>query len=207
MNVSASYVGSIDGLLALLHGEAGLAGSHILDEESGEYNLPILRRLFQGQPLCVVTLAGREQGLIVPAGNPLGLAGWADLARPGLRFINRGPGSGTRTLLDHGLRCEGIWPQGILGYDWVAPTHLAVASAVAGGQADTGLGLYAAARAYGLGFVPLADERYDLVLRSEDRNQPPIARLLEIIGSDGYKAILARLGGYDTKQTGNETYI
>ena len=109
------YVGSLDGLLALLHGEAGLAGSHLLDEESGEYNVPVLRRLFIGVPLCLVTLAEREQGLILARGNPLRVGGYPDLARPQVRYVNRQPGSGTRSLLDHSLRRQAVNPAEIRG--------------------------------------------------------------------------------------------
>jgi putative molybdopterin biosynthesis protein len=184
-----------------------LAGAHILDEESGEFNLPILRRLFLGQSLCVVTLAEREQGLIVPRGNPCGLLGWVDLAQPSLRFINRQPGSGTRTLLDYHLRLEGIPPQRIAGYASIAPTHLAVAAAVADGQADAGLGLFAAARAYGLDFVPLARERFDLILPAENRHRLPLTAVLETLRTDEFRAVVAQLGGYDTARMGEETAI
>ena len=204
---TASYVGSLDGLLALLHGEALLAGTHILDEETGEYNLPILRRLFVGQRLSVVTLAEREQGLIVPRGNPQGVKSLAELAGTGLRFINRQPGSGTRTLLDYHLQRAKIPAQSIAGYNSVAPTHMAVAAAVVEGRADVGLGLVAAARAYGLGFVPLASERYDLVLLAEDRALTPVSMLLDIIAKPGYRAVVAELGGYDTTHTGEERSI
>ncbi len=202
--ITASYVGSLDGLLALLHGDATLAGAHILDEESGDYNLPILRRLFVGQALAVITLAERQQGLIVARGNPLGIKNLEDLGRPGLRFVNRQPGSGTRTLLDYHLRRKHITPQSITGYSSVVPTHLAVGAAIVEGRADVGLGLVAAARAHGLGFIPLARERYDLIMRAEDRRCEPVATLLKIIGKPEFKAVVAELGGYDTTRTGEE---
>ncbi|MCX6028794.1 MAG: GntR family transcriptional regulator [Chloroflexi bacterium] len=207
LSITASYVGSLDGLLALLHGEAGLVGAHILDEATGEYNLPILQRLFLGQRLCVVTLAEREQGLIVPPGNPLGLAAWTDLARPGLRFVNRQPGSGTRTLLDHHLRLAQIAAGSISGYDFVVPTHLAAAAAVQEGQADVALGLYAAARAYGLDFVPLAHERYDLICLAGDETRPPLDAVLTMLRTTEFRAVVAQLGGYDTRHTGETTCI
>jgi len=205
--ISACFVGSLDGLLALLHGEADLAGAHILDEESGEFNLPILRRLFVGQPLRVITLVERVQGLIVSPGNPLGLRSWADLARPRMRFINRQPGSGTRTLLDYHLRLERIPPPSIDGYASLALTHLAAAASVADGLADAGLGLMAAARAYGLGFVPLARERFDLVLLARDRDRPPIAQLVDLLATEVFRAEVAQLGGYDARRMGEETEI
>ena len=198
------YVGSLDGLLALLHREAGLAGSHLLDEESGEYNLPVLRRLFVGFPLCLVTLAEREQGLILARGNPRRIQGYADLAQPELRFVNRQPGSGTRSLLDHSLRLQAVNPAEIRGYERVVPTHLAVAAAVAEGSADAGLGIRAAARAFDLDFLPLARERYDLVLMAADRDSSPIAELLGVLRSAAFRAVVRQIGGYDTASTGEE---
>ncbi len=200
-------MGSLEGLLALLQGETGLAGAHIIDEESGEYNLPILRRLFIGQPLCVVTLVEREQGLIVPPGNPRQLERLSDLTQPDLRFVNRQPGSGTRTLLDHLLRQEGLPAENIQGFASAAPTHLAVAAAVVAGQADAGLGILAAAKAYGLSFVPLAQERYDLILHAEDRHRAPVASLIDLIRAPAYQAVLGQMGGYDLTHSGEETYL
>jgi molybdate-binding protein/DNA-binding transcriptional regulator YhcF (GntR family) len=205
---TASYVGSLDGLLALLHGEVALAGAHILDEETGEYNLPILRRLFPGGQVRTVTLAEREQGLIVAAGNPKRIGSFADFARPDVRFVNRQAGSGTRTLSEHHLRRAGIAVASIAGFDRVVDTHLAVAAAVAEGGAtggaDAGLGVYAAARAFGLDFVPVAKERYDLVLLAADRRRPPLSWLLDTVASPGFRAVVAELGGYDTAKTGEE---
>jgi molybdate-binding protein/DNA-binding transcriptional regulator YhcF (GntR family) len=200
--VEPRYVGSLDGLLALLHGEAALAGAHLLDEESGEYNLPVLRRLFIGVPLCVVTLAEREQGLIVGRGNPQGIGGFADLMR--VSIVNRQVGSGTRTLLDHHLHRLGLAAGRIAGYDRAASTHLAVAAAVADGSADAGLGIRAAARAFDLEFLPLARERYDLVLAAADRERSPLSEILTVLGSAEFRAVAAQIGGYDTARTGEE---
>ena len=207
LQVTARYVGSLDGLLALYHGEADLAGAHIVDEETGEYNLPILRRLFPHHVLCVVTLAEREQGWIVPHGNPRRLHTWGDLAQPGLRFVNRQPGSGTRTLLDYHLSREGIATASITGYGTTANTHLAIAAAVAEGRADVGLGLYAAARAYGLDFVSLARERYDLALPERTRNRLPLGPIIDSIRNPDFRAVVAELGGYDTTHSGTEVSI
>jgi len=207
LDLSVSYVGSLEGLMALWRGDAALAGAHLLDEETGEYNLPILRRLWPGQPLCVVTLAERQQGFMVPQGNPRRLQTWRDLTQPQLRFANRQPGSGTRALLDHHLRRESIPPQTIAGYSAALPTHSAVAAAVAEGRADAGLGLLAAARAYGLDFVPLARERYDLVLHGEDRDRAPLRDLLDLARSAEFQAVVTELGGYDVRQSGREIVL
>jgi molybdate-binding protein len=201
------YLGSLDGLLHLLRGEAGLAGAHLLDEETGEYNLPILRRLFVGQRLCVVTLAEREQGLIVAAGNPKKLASLQDLARPDVRIINRQPGSGTRALLDYHLRCFNIPARSVAGYEREAATHTAVADSVARGQADAGLGLQAAAHAFGLGFIPVARERYDLVMLADARTLPPLSWLLDSISTSSFRTVVAALDGYDAAHTGEEVYV
>jgi putative molybdopterin biosynthesis protein len=202
-----SYVGSLDGLLALLHRETGVAGTHILDEETGEYNLPILRRLFVAGGLCVVTLAERVQGVMVAPGNPLRITSVADLARAGVRFVNRQPGSGTRALLDYNLRRLDLEPARIAGYDRVVTTHMAVAAAVTDGTADAGLGVLAAARAFGLDFVPVAKERYDLVLWAQDRTSPPLSWLLGALRSEEFRAVVGAMGGYDTTHTGEESLL
>ena len=175
-----------------------------MDEESGEYNLPVLRRLFVGFPLCLVTLAEREQGLILARGNPLRIGGLEHLTRPKVRYVNRQPGSGTRSLLDHSLRRQAVNSAEIQGYDRVVSTHLAVAAAVAEGSADAGLGIRAAAKAFDLDFLPLARERYDLVLAATDRDCSPIAELLEVMAGKEFRAVVAQIGGYDTARTGEE---
>jgi putative molybdopterin biosynthesis protein len=206
LTTTTAFVGSLDGLLALLHGEADLAGAHILDEATGQWNIPILQRVFPGRRFCAVTLAEREQGLIVASGNPLRLGAWVDLGRTGLRFVNRQPGSGTRTLLDLQLRRAGIAAEGISGYDFVVPTHLAAAAVVAEGRADAALGLYAAARAYDLAFVPLASERYDLVFALGSRSQWLFNTVLDVLRSAEFQSLVMQLGGYGTRLTGKEIH-
>lgn len=205
--IEVRYVGSLDGMMALVHGDVGLAGTHFLDEETGEYNIPTLRRLFVGQRLCIVTLGERQQGLIVQRGNPKGLTRFADLARPGVRIINRQAGSGTRRLLEHHFYKLGISTDAITGYTDEVTTHLAVAEAVARGQVDVGVGLLAAARAFELDFVPLARERYDLVLLARDRILAPLNWLLDMVRSPEFRGVVSHLGGYDTRLTGQEIYI
>ena len=173
-------VGSLSGLVALRDGLCHLSGCHLLDPDSGEYTLPWIERVLPGQAVEVVRLVHREQGLIVAAGNPLGVEGLADLPR--LRYVNRQRGAGTRVLLDHELEPVGIEPASVDGYEREEPTHLAVAAAVAAGRADTGLGVMAAARAFGLDFVPVAREPFDLVMRP---GEPAVAPLLELMRDDG----------------------
>ncbi|MHB1134812.1 MAG: molybdopterin biosynthesis protein [Chloroflexota bacterium] len=200
--LSSANVGSLGGLAALRRGEAHLAGSHLLDPATGEYNVADVRRALPGREVVLVNLVHREQGLLVPPGNPKDIQTLADLAREDVTFVNRQREAGTRVLLDYALGQTGLQPRQIRGYERVEYTHLAVAAAVAGGRADVGLAIMAAARALGLDFVPLARERYDLVIPREHYNTPPLQALLATIRGDDFKAEAAALGGYDTTQTG-----
>jgi putative molybdopterin biosynthesis protein len=190
-------VGSLGGLVALRDGLCHVAGCHLLDPETGDYTLPWIARVLPGAELEVVRLVDREQGLIVAPGNPLGIAGLEDLAR--LRYVNRQRGAGTRVLLDHRLAQAGIAPGDVDGYEREEPTHLAVAAAVAAGRADAGLGVLAAARAFGLGFVPVAHEPFDLVMRP---GEPAVAPLLALLADAEFRAQVEGMGGYSTAETG-----
>ncbi|MBI2756293.1 MAG: molybdopterin biosynthesis protein [Chloroflexi bacterium] len=201
-SLASSNVGSLGGLLALARGEAHLAGTHLLDEASGVYNQAAVQRYVPRRRTVLVTLAGRVQGLLVPRDNPLRLGSLADLALPGVRFVNRQRGSGTRVLLDYRLRLDGIDPTAIAGYEREQYTHLAVAADVASGAADVGLGILAAARALDLDFVPLFQERYDLAIPREHYDAPILAPLLEILRGEGFRAEVEALGGYDCQQMG-----
>ena len=201
-SLSSSNVGSLGGLMALRRGESHLAGSHLLDEESGEYNLPFVRRYLRGRDVVVVNLVRRVQGLIVAPGNPLSVTSLADLRRPDVAFVNRQRGSGTRVLLDYKLAGLGIDPDKIRGYDREEYTHLAVAASVAAGGADTGLGILSAARALDVDFVPLMSERYDLVVPREFYDSDLLRPLFKLIRSDAFRGAVDGLGGYDTSSTG-----
>jgi putative molybdopterin biosynthesis protein len=202
VTLASSNVGSLGGLVALRDGLCHLAGSHLLDPASGEYTLPYLDRILGGRPVAVIRLAHRDQGLIVQPGNPLGLTEIKDLARAGVRYVNRQRGAGTRVLLDHQLRLLGISPEAVDGYQREQHTHLAVAAAVAAGRADTGLGIMAAARAFGLDFVPVTREPYDLVVPVAARDGPLLAPLWALLDSDPFRAEVAALGGYATEEMG-----
>ncbi|MCC7367850.1 MAG: GntR family transcriptional regulator [Chloroflexi bacterium] len=193
---------SLDGLFALARGTTDLAGCHLLDPETGDHNVSFVRRLLPGETVLLVTLAHRQQGLIVRPGNPRGIHGIADLARPGITIVNRHRGSGTRVLLDDALGRAHIDPLTLAGYDREEATHLAVAGAVAAGTADTGLGILAAARAYGLDFVPVARERYELALRPVTASLPAVQHVLETLRSADFRAVVTALGGYDTSESG-----
>jgi putative molybdopterin biosynthesis protein len=179
-----------------------------LDEETGEYNASWVRRLLPGRQVRLLTLAWRQQGLILRPGNPKKIGGLEGLFHPGVVFINRQRGSGTRVLLDYLLRRGGLKATGITGYDREEGSHLGVASAVASGAADAGLGLQAAAGALGLEFVPVAEERYDLAFLPELDADPRLVLLREILAGDPeFREAAMSLGGYDLRDTGKEVTL
>ena len=194
---------SLAALQSLARDEAHAAGIHLWDPEASEYNLPYVRRELTGRKVIVVTLSQWQQGLIVAHGNPKGITGVADLSLPEVAIVNREPGSGSRVLLDARLREAGIAPNQVRGYGRQVPTHLAVAEAVARGAADVGPGILAAARALGLDFVPLQEERNDLVIPSEYVDAPPVQALLELAANPTFCAEVEALGGYDSSAAGH----
>ena len=197
-----SYTGSLGGLMALAQGKADLGGCHLWDAESDTYNIPFVRKLLPGKPAWLVTLAHRRVGLITPPGNPARLGGLQDLLRPGLRFVNRNPGSGTRVWLDAQLKRVGIGGSQIKGYGLEKTTHYEVAQAVAEGTADCGLGIEAAALSFGLGFTLLTTEAYELVIPAETWQKPAVQALVDWLQTPQAKEAIAGLGGYDTAATG-----
>lgn len=195
-------VGSLDGLIALRQGLADVAGCHLLDADTAQYNTPYVRHLFPDRPAVEVTLAFREQGLIAAPGNPLGITG-LDALSGGLRLANRNPGSGTRVWLDRELRRLGIDTAAIAGYRQALPTHDAVAEAIAGGSADVGLGIRAAAERHGLHFIPLFQERYDLVVAEDRLDDPGLQCFLDPLDTKRFKDLLRTMPGYDAEHTGD----
>jgi molybdate-binding protein/DNA-binding XRE family transcriptional regulator len=195
-------MGSQPALDALARGEAHLAGSHLRDQSSGEYNLPQARRALGPTGGLVVAFARWEQGFVLAPGNPLALRTPADLARPGARLINREPGSGSRALLDELLARAGVSPEIVTGYDQTVASHLAVARTIADGAADVGIGLEAVARAYGLAFVPLTTVHFDLIVPRDQLDHPTAALLLEHLQSRALRADLRSLPGYDVGALG-----
>jgi putative molybdopterin biosynthesis protein len=203
ITLASSNVGSLGGLVALRDGLCHIAGSHLLDPATGAYTLPFVDSLLGAGPdIAVVRLVHRDQGLIVPPGNPRGLTGIEDLAKPGLRYVNRQRGAGTRALLDHELAQHDIDPARVSGYTREEHTHLAVAAAVAVGRADTGMGIQAAARAFNLDFVPIAREPYDLVLRANMMEDDLLAPLWALLERPDFQAGVEALGGYSCGETG-----
>ncbi len=200
--LSSANVGSLGGLVALRRGEAHLAGSHLLDPETGDYNGRYIDQYLPGRDVALVTLVRREQGLIVPPGNPQAIESLDDLAREDVTFVNRQRGAGTRLLLDYELGQRGIDPARVRGYEREEYTHLAVAAAVASGTASCGLGVRAAARALGLDFVTVGWERYDLVIPREHYESELLKPLLALLHDDEFRAAVAALPGYDVEPMG-----
>ena len=200
--LTSANVGSLGGLVALRRGETHFAGSHLLDVESGEYNLPYIREYLPDVPVRVVALVGREQGLVVARGNPKGIYTLGDLTNPELRFVNRQRGAGTRILLDYQLHQLGISPESIPGYPQEEYTHLTVAAAVASGRADCGLAIAAAAQALALDFIPLFKERYDLVIPLEYADSELLAPLMDLLADSEFRTMVAALPGYDLAPMG-----
>ncbi len=207
LSLSSAHVGSMGGLMALKKGEAHIAGTHLLDEETGEYNVSSVKRLLSDRRIILVNLVYREQGLLVLKGNPKNIRGFEDLTREDVVFINRQAGAGTRLLTDKHLREFRIKPEDVKGYEREEYTHMGVASAVLTGIADTGLAILASAKALGLDFIPVAKERYDLAIPFEFYDTDMIKALLSIIREDSeFRAMVAKLGGYDVSDMGKIMY-
>jgi putative molybdopterin biosynthesis protein len=190
------------GLIAIRKGICHIAGLHLLDTETGEYNVPYLRRYLKGVRISLFHLVLREQGLIVQKGNPKGIKRIMELARNDISFVNRQAGSGTRILLDYNLVRSGLSPEAVKGYGHEEFTHMSVAVDVLSGAADCGMAIYAAARALDLDFIPLDREQYDLVIPTAYLQDPNIQAVLETIRSRKFRDRAAALGGYDPSRSG-----
>jgi len=203
LSFSSAHVGSMGGLLALKRGEAHCAGTHLLDEATGEYNVSYIKKLLPDTRIVLVNLVHRTQGFIVPKGNPKNIRGFEDLIRDDVTFVNRQTGAGTRLLTDLYFKRLGIDPKTVKGYHHEEFTHMAVAAAVLSGAADTGLGVLSAAQALDLDFVPVASERYDLAILAEYYNDPMLQALLGIIREDtAFRDQIRSMGGYDVSDMG-----
>jgi putative molybdopterin biosynthesis protein len=207
VRISSAHVGSMGGIMAIKRGEAHIAGTHLLDEETGEYNISFIRRFLKNIPLQLINLCYREQGLMVAKGNPKNIRGFKDIASEKHIFINRQNGAGTRLLTDKVLQDEGIDSSEIAGYDHEEYTHMSVAASVANGSVDAGLGIRAAANALGLDFLPVALERYDLIVPGRHLQDSKVAVVIDLIRTNRvfHEAILA-LGGYNLRDCGNIMY-
>lgn len=203
LTLSSSHVGSMGGLMAVKRGVCHFAGSHLLDTEDGSYNVFYIEKFLPEKPVHLINLVFRDQGLILPKGNPADIKGIEDLNRKNVRFMNRQSGSGTRILLDYRLKELGIDPNDINGYKNEEFTHMSVAVAVLSGSVDVGLGIFAAANALNLDFIPIVTEQYDLVIPDEFIDTKNIQILLNTITSSSFKERVTALGGYHTHQTGD----
>ncbi len=205
-SLSSSHVGSMGGLAAVRKNLCHIAGTHLLDTTDGSYNISYIRKYLPETPVHLVHLVRREQGLIIPPGNPKQIKGIQDLTREDIVFINRQAGSGTRVLLDYHMKKAEIDAHDINGYENEEFTHMAVAVAVLGETADTGLGIKAAATALGLDFIPVATESYDIVIPEKFVDTPQVKMLLEIVASAEFTAKVGELGGYHTENTGKHIW-
>jgi len=200
--MSSTHVGSMGGIMAVRRGETHIAGVHLLDEGDGSYNTSFIKRYFPNGGVRLVECVGRTQGLMLPPGNPQGIRSLEDLSREGLRYVNRQKGSGTRILIDYLCKKNGIHTAGIYGYDREEFTHTSVAAQIAAGTADAGMGIYSAAQLYGLDFLPICMEQYDLLIPDSAFDTPMVQRLLEVLGGSAFRARLEKLGGYRLEHPG-----
>jgi molybdate-binding protein/DNA-binding transcriptional regulator YhcF (GntR family) len=207
LKIHVTNAGSLGGLIALQEERAHLAGIHLLDEETGEYNYPYVKKVLPGREVAIVHLAYRIQGLMFARGNPKNIKGIADLKRKDVTFVNRQKGAGTRVLLDIHLRQLGITPKDIKGYDKELDTHTAVGLAIAHGEADAALGIEAAARSCNIDFLPLFRERYDLIIPIANYRSELLAPLLRAVTSEEFRVVVNKAGGYDTSQTGATSFL
>ncbi|WP_285769060.1 helix-turn-helix transcriptional regulator [Peribacillus sp. SI8-4] len=198
-----SHKGSLNGLISMYNGEADIVSLHMFDGDTGEYNLPYIKKILVGYPYVLLNLLSRKAGLYVRKGNPFNLAAWTDLTNDKLTFINRERGSGARILLDEQLRINKIPAKSLKGYENEESNHLSVASAVSSGAADVGVGIEKAAKLVGVDFVPLITERYDLVLLKTLKNEELIKTVKTIVASIPFQAEIDALGDYDISKTGS----
>jgi len=204
LRVLRAYTGSYSSLVSLYYGKVQVATAHLWDSDTGQYNVPYVRRLLPGIPTVIIHLAYRMQGFYVAKGNPKKIQSWADLKRPDITMINREKGAGSRVLLDEHLRLLGIDSRTINGYRRESQSHMALASTVGRGAADVALGNEKiASQVESIDFIPLQKERYELVIKKEDLYLPSIQMMLEILRSDEYKNEVIGIGGYDVSEMGN----
>jgi putative molybdopterin biosynthesis protein len=200
MSLSSTHVGSMAGLMALQRKETTIAPIHLLDEDSGEYNISYIKSMFPENSMALIKGVGRVQGILVKKGNPLKVKGFEDLTR--VRYVNRQRGAGTRLLFDHYLKAQGISTTQIIGYEREAATHMAVAAAVRSDSADAGMGIMSAARSMKLDFIPVGNEEYDFAIRRCDLDSPSVKAFIATLQSAKLKDNVLQLGGYETEHCG-----
>jgi putative molybdopterin biosynthesis protein len=205
--IFSANTGSTEGLTALEKGYTDIAWSHLLDPETGEYNIPYLEKLVPSVKAVVVNLFFRELGFVIARGNPMRIAGFEDLTREGVRFVNRQAGSGTRLLLDHHLEKAGISAERIAGYSDEVFTHIEVGLAVLSGGVDTGIATEAVSGLLGLDFIPITRERFDMICDQSVFFQKGVQALMETLGGEEFRKRVGHLGSYDFKSAGRILYV
>ena len=202
--MSSSHVGSMGGIMAIRRGEAHAAGCHLLDTATGEYNLAFIRKYFPKGGVRLIRCVGRQQGMMVAKGNPLNIQKFSDIAKEGIRYVNRQKGSGTRILTDYLCKQDNLDVASIYGYDREELTHTSVAAQIVSGSADAGMGIYSAAKLYDLDFIPICIEEYDLIVPDHAWNTPQVQRMIETMKSEEFKTKILALGGYTVENPGEE---
>lgn len=207
LSITPSYIGSLEGLMMLYRGSADIAAVHLLDPTSQQYNLPFIRQLFVHEPITVMRLASREQGMIVAKGNPKNITAVKDLTRNDITIVNRQKGAGTRFLLDSFLAAEKLDPTAVKGYENEEWNHLGAAAHISRGTADAALGIKCAASQLGLDFIPLTKEQFDLVFRWTPANKESLQHLIDLIQLTNFKESIEDLDGYDAEEFGKIIYL
>ena len=200
--MSSSHVGSMGGIMAIRRGEAHAAGCHLLNTQDGSYNRSFMKKYFPRGDVKLVRCVGRQQGLMVARGNPLNIQKFSDIAAEGVRYVNRQKGSGTRILTDYLCKQENLDTSAIYGYDREELTHTSVAAQIVSGSADAGMGIYSAAKLYGLDFIPICIEEYDLIIPDHAWETPMVRQLIATLKSDGFRDKILSLGGYTVENPG-----
>ncbi|MGM7723653.1 substrate-binding domain-containing protein [Metabacillus sp. Hm71] len=201
-----TYEGSLNSLLAMYRGECDIVSLHMFDGDTGEYNVPFVRKILIGFQYTIINLVSRKAGFMVQRGNPQNLTTWNDLKKKNIRLMNREIGSGARILLEEQLRINNISHSEILGYENAETSHLSVASSIVSGKADVGIGIEKVAKMVGLDFIPLITERYDLVMIHNQQNQEIIEIVEGILRTASVKEEIQSLGDYDVSETGQVVY-
>ena len=200
--MSSSHVGSMGGIMAIRRGEAHAAGCHLLNTENGEYNIAFMKKYFPKGGVKLIRCVGRQQGMMVAKGNPLNIQKFSDIAKEGVRYVNRQKGSGTRILTDYLCKQDNLDAASIYGYDREELTHTSVAAQIVSGSADAGMGIYSAAKLYDLDFIPICIEEYDLIIPDHAWDTPMVQQLLATLKSEAFKEKILSLGGYTVENPG-----
>ncbi|EMA6344058.1 substrate-binding domain-containing protein [Bacillus cytotoxicus] len=205
-NILRAYQGSLASLIKMYHGERSVVSLHLFDGDTKEYNIPYVKRILVGQPCVVINLLARNVGFYVQKGNPNEIQNWSDLVKPSIQFVNREKGSGIRVLVDEQLRIQSLSKEHVQGYEWEESNHFGVASQIASGKANVGVGAEKVAQIVNVDFIPLMKEQYDLVILKNKGNEQLIEAVKDILQSIEFQNELLAIGGYDVRKTGQIIY-